>query len=195
MQSDFYKCFKCGKRYEEFTSNTYAEDHLCDDCKGRKRMKTFWKFIIVAAIVAVLVLSLYSVFAQENRTIVNETGCTGDACLIATNNITETIPTPVDDSSYTYEENYNDPLCWARINFCNAGYNLTDDLNKNELTLVNTLKQTNYQLSSDLANCTIQIGNMDTMPQDNTLVYVLLIITIIAALWATYVTIQLRRKN
>lgn len=168
MQSDNYKCILCGNNYEEFDYSKYPEEHICPECRGNpsKKSKPGKFYKILIAIIIILLIILF-VYAVSGQ---NES-CSGDTCSL-------------NDTSYTYQENLDDVNCWTRINFCNLGENST--LNPD---ILNVLKQVNYQQQEDIIS-----NNIKIITQQRS-IYLLILTTLLAGLWAIWITILYRRSK
>ena len=142
----------------------------------KKKKNTFLKVGIIIIVLLMMMSFAYSAYAQNDS-------CSGDLCSIK-------------EAGYTYEDNLNDSKCYYNINFCNLDFDPSSNISVNAITVLNTLKQVNYQMQDQLKNCTDQINKIKYINSERPIPeWILIILLIIAGLWAIYVTYQLRRKN
>jgi hypothetical protein len=111
--------------------------------------------------------------------------CSGEMCNLSNSN---------DNSSYTYQDNLNDPKCYYNLNFCNLDYNVT--LPEGAQQLIDLLKQANYQMSDELQNKTESINQLQ---KENHAQYMAIIIisgiAIIFAIWSSFLIFERRKEK
>lgn len=136
--------------------------------------------ILMSALIVCSVILIKSTKAEE---------CTEDICVLNITNETKSV-------GYTYEDNLADPYCWYNLNFCNVGYNSSNEFGGGAYELLALLKQVNYQMQDDLnsSRTDLEICNRD-LSNANITKYITIGLAILITLIFTYIFLKIQMKG